>query len=72
MVSSHEGQGSNFIVVIPREHGGEQLEDMAVESCCYTVDDEDAGADNNYTAIPRAVSATSWLRSFGTALSKLW
>ncbi|MFW5616122.1 MAG: hypothetical protein ACOCNM_06525, partial [Prevotella pectinovora] len=25
---------------------------MAVESCCYTVDDEDSGAGNNYTAIP--------------------
>ena len=52
MVSSHEGQGSNFIVVIPREHSGEQVEDMAVESCCYTVDDENAGAGNNYTAMP--------------------
>lgn len=39
MVSSHEGLGSNFMVVIPREHNGVQVEDVAQESCDVVVDE---------------------------------
>lgn len=49
MVSSHEGQGSNFIVVIPREHSGEQVENMALESCDMVADEGDNG---NHTTTP--------------------
>ena len=43
MVSSHEGQGSNFKVVIPRAHSAEQVEGMAVESCDMVADEGDNG-----------------------------
>ena len=49
MVSSHEGQGSNFMVLIPREHSGEQVENMALESCDMVADEGDNG---NHTTTP--------------------
>ena len=49
MVSSHEGRGSNFMVLIPREHSGEQVENMALESCDMVADEGDNG---NHTTTP--------------------
>lgn len=49
MVSSHEGQGSNFMVLIPREHSDEQVEGMALESCDMVADE---GDNDNHTTTP--------------------